>query len=171
MIGETELAIEIEREDRDVDFLHDGAEERGGLEGAEPLVLQRAAEDVDLGHDITERLVAPRPVRANGEVALTQRRQQIRHRVQRSDDVVLDGEREAEPASDDEQREGPLDLRRRIGAEPEKVKRDQRRRQTREERVEQDLLVVAEAVLWRSHERKAISDQLSASEIRRPTCV
>ena len=77
----------------------------------EPLVLERAAERVDFGHHVAERLVAPGAAGADGEVALAQRRQQVGHGLQRPDDARLHGEGEAEPATHDQQGEGPLDLR------------------------------------------------------------
>ncbi|MEI2659904.1 MAG: hypothetical protein V9G11_08210 [Bifidobacterium adolescentis] len=43
-VDEAERVVGVEGEDGDVDLLHDGAEERGGLEGAEALLLEDAAE-------------------------------------------------------------------------------------------------------------------------------
>lgn len=47
LVGEAELAVGVEGEDRDVDFLHYGAEEGSGCKGVEALLLERAAEDVN----------------------------------------------------------------------------------------------------------------------------
>jgi len=64
---------------------------------AQALLLQRAAERVDLRHDVAERLVAARAARANGEIPLAQRGEQVRHGLERTDDAFLHREREAQP--------------------------------------------------------------------------
>src|SRR5688500_14838417 len=80
-VGKSQLVFLIEGENRDVDFLHDGAEKCGRLECSEPLMLERATENVDLGHDVAEWFVAPCGSGADGEITLTQGREQVRHRL------------------------------------------------------------------------------------------
>ena len=82
----------VEGEDGDVDLDHHRAQQRAGLERAEPLVVQRRGERVDLEHHRAERIVAGvrGRARADREVALAQRRQQVRQRLQRQHDAVPD---------------------------------------------------------------------------------
>jgi hypothetical protein len=107
-VDEAEGGVGIEGEDGDIDLLHDGAEEGGGLEGAEALFLEDAAEEVDFGQDIAEGLVAVGAAGARGEIALAQRGEEIGHRLQRADDVLPHGEGEAEPAENDDQPGGSI---------------------------------------------------------------
>jgi hypothetical protein len=141
LVGEPELAFAVEGKNRDIDLLHHSAEERGGLERAEPLILEGAAEGVDLGQDFAERLIAPGAAGADGEVALAQRGEQVGHRLQRADDVILEGEREAQPASDCHQREGPLFLRLHAAA-PHIVLRHGDRGQSGQQHVQQHELLM-----------------------------
>ena len=60
----------IEREDGDVDLLHDPAEQRRRLERTEPLIAKRVAKCVDLVHRLAKRVVEPAAARADGVVAL-----------------------------------------------------------------------------------------------------
>ena len=73
----------VEGEDRDVDLHHHRAQQRAGLERAEALLVQRRREHVHLEHDFAERVVAARAARADREVALAQRGEQVRQRLQR----------------------------------------------------------------------------------------
>jgi hypothetical protein len=66
------IAVPVEGEDRDVDLLHDGREERGRLERAAPLGLEDVAEAVDLGEDVAQR-VAPLAPRARNEKSPSRR--------------------------------------------------------------------------------------------------
>ena len=80
----------IEGEHRDVDLLHDRAQQRRGFDCAEPLLVQRLRERVDLDQRRAERIVGIRGAAANREVVFAQRGQQIRERLQRHDDARAD---------------------------------------------------------------------------------
>jgi len=80
------------------------------------------------------------------KVAFTQGRKEVRDRLERPDHPHLDTGRIAEPEADDQQRQRPLGLG--IGrgiAEPEPVHRGDDRWRSTEQRIEQDLLIVAKA--------------------------
>ena len=150
MVGEAELAVGVEGEDRDVDFLHHGAEEGGGLEGVEALVLEGAAEGVDLPHHVAEGVVALGAAGADGEVALAQGGEEVGHGLERADDAGAGGGGEAEPAAGDEERQGPLDFRRGGGlVQPKEIRGDGDRGQAGEQRGEEDAPVVGE---WAARE-------------------
>ncbi len=127
-VHELQLVIFVEREDRDVDFRHHFAQERRRFEGIEPLVAQRFDEGVDFNHDLAERIAAAGPARANGEVSLAKRREQVGQCLQGQDDPFPQREREAKAKGDDDNRERPLDLGGEI-AGPEEDERDERARQ------------------------------------------
>ena len=75
----------------------------GRLERAEALLAQRLGERVDLDQDLAERIVAARAARADREVPLAQRREQVRQRLQREDDALAQRDGDARPEADDEQ--------------------------------------------------------------------
>ena len=134
----------VEGEDGDVDLDHHRAQQRAGLERAEPLIVQRRGEHVDFEHHRAERIVAAGAARADREVALAQRREQVRQRLQRQHDAVADAERAAGPDADDEDGERPLHLGG-VVAGPEQDERDERRREAGGEREQQDALIEAQA--------------------------
>ena len=70
-IDEPQCVVLIEREDGDVDLLHDPAKQRCRLERAEPLVAERIAQRVDLVHCLAERVIEAAAARADGIVALS----------------------------------------------------------------------------------------------------
>ena len=86
----------VEGEHRDVDLRHHLAQQRRRLERVEALVAQRLGERVDLDHHLAERVAAARAARADREVALAQRREQVGEGLQRQDDALAQREREAE---------------------------------------------------------------------------
>ncbi len=133
----------VEGEDRDVDLHHDRPQQRARLDGAEPLIVQRRGEHVDLEHHRAERIVAARAAGANREIALAQRREQVRQRLQRQDDAMADAEGAAGPHADDEHGQRPLHFRC-IGPGPEQHERDERGGEAGGERQQQDTLVEAE---------------------------
>jgi hypothetical protein len=154
VVGEAELVGGVEGENRDVDFLHHGAEEGGGFEGVEALVLKRAAEGVDLPHNVAEGFVAAGAAGAHGEIALAEGGEEVGHRLQRAHDAVARGGGKAEPKSQNQQGKRPLDFRRgRGGVQPKEIRRGGDRGQAGEQRVEEDELVVGEpAAFGREHE-------------------
>ncbi len=96
-IHQPKPAIGIEREHGDRDFLHHRPQDRRGLERAEPLLAQRVGQRVHLDQDFAERVVLALPAGADGEVFLTQGREQIRERLERIDDAVAERCRDAPP--------------------------------------------------------------------------
>ena len=142
-VDEPQRLRAVEGEDGDVDLHHHRAQQRAGLERAEALIVQRRGEDVDFEHHRAERIVAARAARADREVALAQRRQQVRQRLQRQHDAMADAERAAGPDADDEHRQRPLHFGG-VVAGPEQDERDERRREAGREREQQDALVEAQ---------------------------
>ncbi len=135
-------------EDRDVDLHHHRAKQRACFERAEPLIVQRRGKDVHFEHDRAERIVGDRLAktanpRADGEVALTQGREQVRQRLQRQHDSTPHAERAAGPDADDQRRQGPLDFRCVI-AGPEEDERDEGGGKTGGERQQEDPLIEAQ---------------------------
>ena len=126
-VDELQLLVLVEREDRDVDLRHHLAQQRRRFERVEPLVAQRLDERVHLDHHLAERIAAARAARADGEVPFAERGEQVGQRLKRQDDAFAQREREAEADRDDENGEGPLDLRR-VVAGPEEDQRDERAR-------------------------------------------
>ena len=124
-VDEHAALLAVEGEDRDVDLRHHRPQQRARLERAEPLVVQRLGERVDFEHHRAERIVAAGAARADREVALAQRGQQVRQRLQRQHDAMAHAERAAGPDADDEHGQRPLDFRR-VVAGPEQDQRDQR---------------------------------------------
>ena len=94
-VDELQLVLLVEGEDRDVDLRHHLAQERRRFERVEPLVAQRFDQRVDLDHDLAERIAAAGAARADREVPLAERGEQVRERLQRQDDALAQREREA----------------------------------------------------------------------------
>jgi hypothetical protein len=111
-VDEAKGVCGVEGEHRHVDLDHHGAQECARLDRAQPLVVKGRRELVHLEHHGGQRIVGRGPTsraaRADREVALTERREQIRQRLQRQDDAVPHGKRAAGPHSEDERGEGPL---------------------------------------------------------------
>ena len=87
-VHELQASLRIEREDGDVDLLHHRAQQRRRLHGAQPLLVQRLGQGVDLGHHVAERIAGHGAAAANREVVLAQRRHQVGQRLQRRHDVL-----------------------------------------------------------------------------------
>jgi hypothetical protein len=126
------------------------------------LIVQRGREHVHFEHDRAERIVAAaaaaaRRARANREVALAQRREQIGERLQGKDDPAADAERAAGPDADDEDGQRPLNFGR-VVAGPEQNQRNERRGQAGGQREQQDTLVEAEPGRGLSGERAQRGD-------------
>ncbi len=81
----------VEREHGDVDVGDDLLQQRAGLERLEPLVVQRAAQRVDLDHDLAERVLGIDVAAAHRVVAFAQRFEHVRERLQRPHDVPPHG--------------------------------------------------------------------------------
>jgi hypothetical protein len=101
----------VEGEDRDVDLLHHLAQERRGLERAQPLLAQRLRESVHLDERLAERVVAPADARAEREVFLAQRAQQVRQRLQRPADRLARGGGEDDRRQHDDPADRPFGAR------------------------------------------------------------
>ena len=134
------VMLRIEGEHRDVDLLHDGAEQRRGFDGAEALLVQRLGERVDFDQRRAERIVGVGGAAADREVVFAKRGQQVGQRLQRHDDARADRGGEAEQRAEDDDRQRPLDLRRvRLG--PEDPQRGDRAGNAGAKREEEDLLI------------------------------
>ena len=81
-------SVGIEREDGDVDLLHHRAQQRRGLDRAEPLLVQRFGELVDFDQHRAERIVGIGGAAADGEVVLAHGGEQVGQRLQRQDDAA-----------------------------------------------------------------------------------
>ena len=95
-VDHAQALLRIEGEHGDVDLLHDRAQQRRGLDRAQPLIVQRLGERIDLEQRGAERIVGVRGAAADREVVLAQRRQQVGQRLQRHDDARADRRGEAE---------------------------------------------------------------------------
>ena len=86
-VHEPQRGARVEGEDGDVDLLHHRAQQRGRLERAEPLLAQRLGERVHLARAPAPSASSRRPARrADREVPLAQRGEQVRERLQRPRD-------------------------------------------------------------------------------------
>ena len=117
-VGETQPSRPVEREHRHVDLAHHALKERRRLERAEPLLAQGLGERVQLAQRVAERPVVAAGARAEREVALAQRAEQVRQRLQGPHDRLARGEREEHPARAGEEAQRPprLALERRARA-------------------------------------------------------
>ena len=129
-IDQAQTAGAIEGEDRDVNLFHDFAQQRGGLESAEPLPAQRFAERVHFPEHFAEHVFTIGAAGADGKISLAQGGEKIGKRAQRKHDAALRGERKTEPGDHHHDRQSPLQLRREI-ASPQKYQRDGRAAQPR----------------------------------------
>ena len=100
----------VEGEDRDVDLLHDRAQQRRGLDRAQALSAQRGAHGVHLLHHFAERVVGARAAGPDRVVALAHGFEQVGEGAQRRGGALANGGGEGEPAADDEYPDGPLGL-------------------------------------------------------------
>ena len=110
-IDEAQPAFWIESENRHVDLGHDGTEQGGGFEGAEPLDAQSFAQLIDLEQHFAERVVGPRAAGANRVIAFSQGGEQVAHRLERTDDMFARAGEKTERADADEEGERPAHLR------------------------------------------------------------
>ena len=110
-VDDTESMFRIEREHRDVDLLHDRAQERRGFDRAEALFVQRFGQRIDFDERRAERIIGIGGAAANGEVVFAEGRKQIGQCLQRHDDAGPDRGGEAEQGAEDEDGQRPLDLR------------------------------------------------------------
>ena len=144
-VGEAERFAPVEGKDGDVDLGHDGAEERGGFDGAEALLAEDSSELVDLGVERFEWVFAVEPcVGADREVAFAHGGEEVGGGLQRAHDAPAHGTRKAEPEAEDQQRERPEDAFG-IAALEEQDERHDDGRQAGEQSVDEDELVVVES--------------------------
>jgi hypothetical protein len=76
----------VEGEHRHLDLSHHRAHQGRGLERAESLVAQGLAQGVDFPHQFTQHVVTPRTPGADREILFTQSRQEVRGRLERTND-------------------------------------------------------------------------------------
>ena len=143
----------VEGEDRDVDLHHHRPQQARGLERAEPLVVQRVGEHVDLEHHRAERVVAAAP-RARMEKSLS------RSAASRFDSVCSGSTTRsrrtpaiAEPQAHDDERQRPLDLGG-VVAGPEQDERDDGAGNASGQREQQDAPVVSQPAFERGRIRR-----------------
>src|SRR5262249_12005888 len=80
-VDEAEASFVIEREDGEINFADDGAQEVGGFHGTEALLAQGLAEDVDLAHDFAHGVFAASTASADGEVLLAESSKEVGERL------------------------------------------------------------------------------------------
>src|SRR6185437_15530495 len=96
-VHEAQLAPLVEGENGDVDFLHYGAQQRGGLHGAQALRAQRLAQRVDFEQGEAERVIYAGASGAHGEVSFAERGEHVGNGLQRAHDALAQGQRDADP--------------------------------------------------------------------------
>ena len=101
------MLVVVEGEDGHVDLGHDGAEERGGFDRREPLLLQYRGERVDFAEDGVERIVGAAAAGANRIVALLERGHQIGESLQGAHHPLTRDQAESEPQPHDRHANGP----------------------------------------------------------------
>ena len=102
-IDELQSLLAVESEDRDVDFSHDGAQERRGFHRAESLFAQCLAQVVHFQHHFAERVARERTPPANRVVTFANGGKNVGKRLQRTDDAGLEIEGDAEPQQSEQQ--------------------------------------------------------------------
>ncbi len=112
-VDEPKRSSGVECEDRHIDLEHDGPQERSCFDGAEALIVECRGQVVDLGHDGGQRIAlsrgrSRRAPRADREIALSHRGQQIGQRLQRHGDTVPHEQGTANPRGDHQDADGPL---------------------------------------------------------------
>ena len=132
----------VEREDGDVDLLHHAAEQRGRLEGAEPLRPEIVAQAVQLEEQQPERVFGIRPASPQRVVALAQRGEHVRHGLQGPHDLLPHDGRAGEPNSRDDECQCPLGARREV-TEPEESERERERWNSTQQREPEYALLVS----------------------------
>jgi hypothetical protein len=93
----------IEGKYRDVDLLHHRSQKRRRLDRPADCFMEQRAEGVDLQHHLAKGIVVARAPGAKGIVPLPERHEEVGHRLERPYDPLADGQRESEPASQDQQ--------------------------------------------------------------------
>ena len=119
-------AVLVEREDGHVDLGHDLREQSARLEGSEALLAERGREGVDLQEHFAERVVGSGPARADREVVLAHRGEQIRDGLERPDDPLPQRLREGQKPSDEEGGQRPAELGREVAGPEENERRRHR---------------------------------------------
>src|SRR5216683_481721 len=142
-IDEAQFVFVVEGENGHVDFFHNGAQERGGFEGAEALLAQRLAEGIDFDHDFAHGVVAASAAPAHGEIFFAHGGEEIGKSLQGKRDAMAHGNCKAEPQADDEQAQSPHGAGG-IVAGPQENHGDERARQTGRHGQEQNMTFVAE---------------------------
>src|SRR5208283_1938910 len=150
-VDEAQPRVRVEREDGDIDLLHHGGEERSGLKGPAPLRLEDVAQPVDLGQDVAQGVAHPGSPRAEREVALAQRKEEVGHGLQGAHDALPRGGREPEPAPDYHQGHGAPHVGP-VVATPDPREREGHGGRAREKGVGEDRLVVVEVPRPLGHE-------------------
>ncbi len=113
-VHETQLAVRIEREDRDFDLGEDVREQGCRLDGGQPLPVQRLPQLVDLAHDVAEQVARVRARSSQRIVALAQCAKQVLQELQRADRPRVGTHRGTDPERRKEERQRPAQLGRRV---------------------------------------------------------
>src|SRR2546426_378485 len=129
-IDELQSARTVERENCHVDFFDHRAQESRSLQRAQALFAQSLAQRVYFEHHFAEGVVAARAPRADGKIFLAHCGEKLGQSLQREDNALPEGKREAQPKNNDEDRKRPGCLRR-IVTKPQQEDRDQRSREAR----------------------------------------
>ena len=107
-IDQAQPLVLVEGEDRHIDLAHDGAQQGGGFQRAQALLAQGAAQRVDFAHHFAQRVVGTRRAAAHRVIALAQRAQQVRQRLQRKHHALAHRQGKAQPGADNQHRQRPL---------------------------------------------------------------
>jgi hypothetical protein len=142
-VREPEPAVLVEGEDGDVDFLHDGTEQRRGLDGSQAPLPEQGAQRVRLVEDQTQWVLPVGPAGIDGVVLVLEGVQQVRQRLERSDHGPAHGQSGTRPDGDEEHRQR-VASRPPERVSPDPVERNERSRQAGEQRQEEDAPVVSE---------------------------
>ena len=142
-VDQPELAVVVEGEDGDVHLVDDAVEERGGLDGAQPLLAQHLADRVDLVDHLRQRVGLLRLAGAQREVPLAQGGEEVGERLQRPHDAVAELRGEPPPEEDPEQGHRPAELEG-VRVEPDEEQGEQRPRQAGGQRQQEEAVLEGE---------------------------
>ncbi len=142
-IDQLDLSLGVEREDSDVDLGHHAPQQGGGLAGVEALATDGRRQRVGLEHDLAERIVGGGAPGADRRVSLAETGEQVRQGLKRVHDAAADGDREAQPAEAQRERDGPQNLRR-VASGPQEHQRHGERWRAGCERHQQHASIVRE---------------------------
>ncbi|MFN8095475.1 MAG: hypothetical protein U0599_25215 [Vicinamibacteria bacterium] len=143
-VREAQAPRAVEGEHGDVDLRHHPLQERRRLQGAEPLLAQGLGERVQLAQGVAERPVVAAGAGAEGEVALAQRAEEVRDRLEGARDRLPGREPEEQPPARGDEAERPPRPALEAGEPREEHERDRQRQRARAEGEEGDAAVVGQ---------------------------